>query len=144
MPDIYIIMGTNNTRKSSVVRALTGVCQRGIYQISTRSGDIDVFVQISALQEAGILPNQFTNEIKGIVCGAVLVPLHVGGKNNGLQYINAFVTAGWNIKHISLFGITALPYPLPSGICSPFPISTTRTDPANKTASVLRNNWMWL
>jgi len=48
MPDMYVIMGDRNTRKSATIRALTGAFKRGPHQVATRNAGVtDIFVQIS-------------------------------------------------------------------------------------------------
>jgi hypothetical protein len=57
MPTIYAIVGDANTRKSSTARALTGVARRKCVTVGTTTIDIDVFVQVSSLQESNMPPD---------------------------------------------------------------------------------------
>ena len=66
MPDIYLIIGYPDCRKSSTVRALTGAAQRRTFLIATDVGLENFFVQITSLQEAGIMPSDFINEMQRI------------------------------------------------------------------------------
>lgn len=150
MVNCHIIMGSYDSRKSSIIRALTGAHHYGEYQISTASSIINVFVQISALQEAGYSAQEFIN-LAG-KCPYVLVPLWVSTRNpnrNGLSFINAFVSTGWTIRDVVVLrrGVYHLPYMLPSNVPSPYYINietNTDTRPSNEIAAQLRRRWRWL
>ena len=148
MPDAYVIMGDRNTRKSSTIRALTGAFQRGLYRVATQNaGVIDIFVQISALQESGISPQQFIQQVGQNNYQYVLVSLWISqgnGQPNGQTYIQYFLYAGWNILAIVVLGTNRLPYFLPRNTPPPRFIPNSQALPANQISSQIRTWWQWL
>jgi len=147
MLNIFIIMGDRNTRKSATIRALTGAFQRKVYQVATQMGNIDIFVQISSLQESRISPQKFIKEIEEYNCPNVLVSLWISqgnGQPDGLTYIREFLNRGWNIQQIVVLGVNNLPYNLPQNTPSPNYIPNSRDLPANQIASQIREWWQWL
>ena len=145
MPDVYVIMGDKNTRKSSTIRALTGVYNKGVYEIAIQGGQvIDVFVQISSLQESGISPQEFIKETKNYQ--HILLSLWIlsgNGQPDGLTYIQDFINAGWDIREIVVLGMNNLPYNLPTNAPKPKYIQNSINLPANQIASQIRNWWKW-
>jgi len=148
MPNIFIILGDGDTRKSSTIRALTGVAQRRIYQIAlAHGGDIGVFVQIVALQEKGISPKKFVNEVTQKKRTNVLVSLRIKKTKrqpDGNVYIQNFVDADWNIREIVVLGRKRLDYDLPEGLPMLKFIPASQKMPANRIASQVRKWWQWL
>ncbi|NIA11973.1 MAG: hypothetical protein GWP10_20195 [Nitrospiraceae bacterium] len=148
MINAFIIMGNENSRKSSTIRALTGAYNKGIYKVATRSGNINIFVQISSLQESKLSPTEFINSIKNQEVQNVLVPLWISEKNNnfpsGCNYIHDFQGANWNIKGRVVLGTRNLPCELPTNVIQPEFIPNSTILPANEIASKIRNWWNWL
>lgn len=147
MVTVYAILGDSNTRKSSTVRALTGVAQRKEVRVATVAGDIDVFVNIKSLQEANISPQQFIREVAAGEYTNVLVPLLVSEMNIHPQeadYIQAFLNAGWTIQQLVVLGALSLATPLPAGIPRPNFVSDSTSIPVNRIASRVRSWWGWL
>jgi len=152
MPECYIIMGENNTKKSSTVRALTGARVRAVYDVSTRNnGQIKIFVQISALQEADIPPNKFIEIINAEKCDYILTSLRInetGGHPKGYEYIKQFLNEGWNIVSVVILNKKQVPKGYPRGAPRPILIKNTGIElansiPANKIGSILRKRWKW-
>lgn len=146
---VYIIMGGRNTRKSSCIRALTGMGRKGVCQVELANGNIiDLFVRVSSLQESRITPNAFVNEVRKGKYENVLVPLWVESRKHphqsGNAYLSAFINANWQIERIEVLGRTALPYPVP--LAPPalnfIPNSTAR--PSNRNGVDIRQRWGWL
>lgn len=152
MVDIFIIMGGRNTKKSATIRALTGVFKRKNYKVAieTRQGNIDVinvFVQISSLQESRISPQDFINQIKQNGYLNVLVSLWISSSNgqpDGITYIQEFISVGWNIREIVVLGTNSLSDHLPTDAPAPNFIPNSRDLPANQVASQIRRLWQWL
>ncbi len=145
MPNIFIVLGDTQTRKSAIIRVLTGAFGRALFQIATQNEIIDVFVQIRALQEANINPQEFIRQAADYP--NILVSLWISqgnGQPNGLQYIQAFIDTTWPIAQIVVLGIQNLPYNLPQGLPNPLFISDSRNIPANQIAHQIRNHWHWL
>ncbi len=148
MPNIFIILGGRNTRKSSTIRALTGVSRENIYQVAIQRGIIDVFVKISSLQESKISPEDFISEVNQNRYQNVLVSLWIarsGQQPDGNVYIQNFLRTGWNIREIVVLGRDSLPYNnLPQGLPEPRFILNSREMPVNQIASQIRERWQWL
>jgi hypothetical protein len=159
MPDVYAILGESNTRKSSTVRALTGVpSEHYAWTVATPTsptGSINVYVQIMALQESGIDPEDFIKKIiridKEQIRGGypsvnkIFIPLRISAFNKcpeGAVYLQDFKKAGWNIQPIVVLGAAALPPALPRVPTHPIPGSASM--PANEIASEIRPLWNWL
>jgi hypothetical protein len=149
--NVFIILGNRNTRKSSTVRALTGLGRRGICQIElTTSLDgilIDLYTRISALQESKDTPGDFVNEVNAKDNENILVPLWIDQMNdlpNGQTYIETFVAAGWNIKQIEVLGTNTLPYTIeiPKTMIHFHPNSSER--PNNRNIIEIKSRWGWL
>ena len=147
MPEVQIIMGDSQVGKSRTIRALTGVFKSIPSQIKTKDGKvIDVFVQIRALQEDGISPEEFIKEHDSDKY--ILLGLRVnGGHRNphGLDYIEKLRSHGWNIKDIYVLGreLSDLPFSLPHDI-SAYSIKDSKSMPANEIACKIRERWGWL
>ncbi|MGB2841412.1 MAG: hypothetical protein WBC40_02860, partial [Halobacteriota archaeon] len=111
---------------------------------NSESQVIKVFVQIRALQEDGISPEEF---IKEHDCDEyILLCLRIkGGHRNpdGLKYIEKFRSHGWNIKDICVLGKELRDLPLPHDI-SAYPIKDSKSMPANEIAYEIRERWGWL
>lgn len=156
MPDIYAILGDSNTRKSSTVRALTGApMQYDTWTVARTppTGNIDVYIEIKALQESDIQPQDFVNKIADLdkflikqghhTVNHILIPLRISAFNNfpdGIDYLKHFAgTTGWNIQPIVVLGVATLPTALAG-----FPSLRPVTMPANGIASQIRPLWNWL
>jgi hypothetical protein len=151
MPTVYAILGDANTRKSSTTRALTGVAQRKSVTVATVSGDIEVFVQVSSLQELNVLPSDFISQVMAEGHKNVLVELWISSRTHmrtvyppGLDYFLAFLNAGWAIRHVVVLGVSSLSRSLPPGAPSPNFIPQSASIPVNRIASHIRAWWAWL
>lgn len=147
MPEVQIIMGDPQVRKSSTIRALTGAFKSSPSKIKTNDGRvIDVFVQIRALQEEGIGPEDFIRKHDSDEYILLCLRIKGGRRNpNGLEYIEKFRSHGWNIKDICVLGreLRDLPFRLPHDI-SAYSIKDSKSMPANEIACKIRERWEWL
>jgi hypothetical protein len=115
--------------------------------VATSAGNIDVFLQISSLQEQNILPPVFIAEMTAAGHSNILVTLWVsqlGAFPAGTDYLRDFEGAGWIINQIVVLGATPLLPPLHIGAPIPNPIPHSATMPANQIASLVRGWWNWL
>ena len=146
MPDMYLIMGDRDVRKSSTIRALTGAPRKNVYEVATAEGNIDVFVQLSSLQESEIEPEEFIDEVGGYL--HVLISLWIRQRNeqlpDGLTYIRHFLDAGWNIRQVVVLGAEELPYELPLAVENVHYIPDAENMPTNQIAHQIREWWQWL
>ncbi len=152
MPSIYIIMGNQNKRKSSIIRCLTGTPRKKKIKLKTISSYIDIYVTISSLQEANIQPTDFITLVNENNYDNVLCCLWIRDKitdnnvsyPNGVSYINKFLNAGWSIEFVDVLGIEAdqeLIDQLGEIHCEFHPRSAE--NPSNQTAAEIRSNWGW-
>ena len=148
---VYAIIGDANTRKSSTARALTGVGQKKKVDIESMAGTLPAFVQISALQESAIAPNEFINHMTtdGHLNAVVTLrdaPLSKGGHTfpSGSAYLREFINAGWRIQQVVVLGAPRLAHALPAGTPGPMYVPGSRSTPTNKIASQIRQSWAWL
>jgi len=153
MPNVNIIIGEGQTGKSRIIRALTGasIGRKKIYLIGTENrGIIKAYVQVRSLQEAGIKPEKFVNDVGRETCDDVLVALRIfpkitNGKTypDGAAYMNYFLNnARWKIKHIVLLEADTIPN-RPEDTPRPMLLQTSGV-PSNTLASQIRQIWRWL
>ena len=158
MPNVYAILGEANARKSSTVRALTGVTmQYNPWTVATTppTGNIDIYVEIRALQELNIQPQEFVDKIAGLdrlfikqghTVNNILIPLRISAFNgcpDGAAYLQHFASVGWNIRPSVVLGTAALPIGLPARVPAHL-IPGSASMPANQIASNIRSWWHWL
>ena len=153
MPNVYAILGVSNTRKSATVHALTGVWKRQFaWNVATTTGNIDVYVQIQALQEAKISAPDFVKIISDRAkrrkspVSDILIPLRISAFNkcpDGAVYLQHFISVGWNIMPIVVLGVAVLPAGLPAGVRTLL-IPGSASMAANGIASQIRPFWNWL
>src|SRR5882672_6144705 len=150
MPTVYVILGNANTRKSSTARALTGVAQRKSVTVTTNTGNIEIFVQISSLQESEIQPADFIAEMASGGHENILVTLWVSQRVTlsytyppGIDYLQAFIADGWVIAHVVVLGAPTL-NGAPAGTATANFVSDSRTTPVNSITAQVRNWWGWV
>ena len=148
MPNIFIIMGDEKTKKSSTIRALTGIYQMRSYDVGTQNGEINVFIHPSSLQETDTSSQEFIN--KHTTKENILVSLWIRDKRGrddyfpvGIEYIRNFIDAGWNISQIVGLGVDNIPN-LSQNTPQPHYILNSRNLPSNTIASQIREWWRWL
>ena len=152
MPNIFIIIGDQNTRKSSTIRALTGVGREREIAVATLTQTISVFAKVSSLQEADILPQDFITSVQGHNYDNILVSLRIAeivGRNGtrypiGQTYIQEFVNVGWNIAEVVVLGNNILPYPLPAVAPALNSIANSTNIPVNQISTTIKNWWNWI
>lgn len=146
--DCYIVIGNKNTRKSSVVRSLTGCFNRSLRDIQLAAGGatLQVYARIGSLQESKTRATDFELEVSAKRCNTVIFclwpsanPLEPLQYPDAKAYIEHFKSVGWQIKGIAVLGQNA------GGIRSAqlrqFPQSST--DPINVTAQQVRLHFGW-
>jgi hypothetical protein len=146
---IYIITGAPNDRKSSTIRALTGVHNGKSFDVDIDGTIEKVFVITTSPNEitsdafpVGISPTQLVELIKGLKNESkVVLPLRTSNTKHNLpcadQYINVLQVAGFEIANVAMFNNNIN---LPAGVTGTL-ITNTRTSAANQLASTLRKLW---
>ena len=145
MKKVFIVMGKSNSRKSSVIRCLSG-CRdsKGNWNIATRNSKKDkFFVNITSPQEkngVGISPEEFVELLKNVKDENVLTALQSKSSSNqpnGEAYLQALINAGFDIQPLILFDDTVNTQGLNAHI-----IVNSPSKPCNQTAAEIRNIWI--
>jgi len=127
--DAYVIIGEENSGKSSMTRCLTGSYRSGTRIIATLSAHIKLYVHIMSLHEDKKhkrTPADFKQRVEQEDCDAVLFSLwpHTGnGCPDADTYLQYLAGHGWNIIRVACLGIpvSRITTSLPSGSILSFP-----------------------
>jgi hypothetical protein len=146
---IYTITGAPNTRKSSVIRALTGVRNTATFDVQFVSGIIKTHVMVTSANEIryarfpnGISPEQLIDIINNLPSDvkAVIIALRSSRPVNGILadvYIERLHQAGFQIMPVVMFNDLI---PLPRGVQG-ITLNSNNTIPSNLTAAEIRKIW---
>jgi hypothetical protein len=149
---LHIIIGESNTRKSSLIRCLTGAGQgfsRKNLEISLGSRkQITAHVIQSALQEnyKPKMPKEFVNYVNSINQEHFVFALRVKarGKHPDFStYIAEFINSGFTISNVALLGTATAGVSIGT-TSSVISVSTSASQPTNLTASTVRKAWAWV
>ncbi|MEO6276098.1 MAG: hypothetical protein ABIP34_23160 [Rhodoferax sp.] len=154
MPNLHIIVGDSNTRKSSLLRCLTGIGSGNATKyldIAEAAGSsIKVYCMLSALQEnyKPRTPSEFIDYVKALSPQAtdIAFTLRVEARGNYPSldvYLQAFSSVGWPVVNAALLGPLACAQQqnIPcQRICA---VTQSPDLPTNKTASQVRKVWQW-
>lgn len=154
MPNLHIIIGDSNTRKSSLLRCLTGVgsgnATRYIDVTETSGSTIQVYCILSALQEnyKPQLPAQFIKIIKSLrpkpTDVAFTLRVSPRGSYPGFNaYLQAFTAAGWPVLNVALLGSSACIQGSQISAQAVISVPLSPQQPTNLTASQVRAAWQW-
>jgi hypothetical protein len=146
--EAFVIIGNANTRKSSVVRSLTGCFNRSLRDIQPAAGGRPrrVYARARALQFTNTRPADFVAEVSAVRCDTVLVcltpdanPIDPARLPGAESYLAQFRAAGWTVKSIAVLGQNG------GGVRAPrlrqFPYAST--EPINVTAQAVRTHFGW-
>lgn len=147
--DAYILIGNANTRKTSVVRSLTGCFNRSVRDVQMQSGKKPVrfYARVGALQTTRTSIEAFFTEVARMRCEAVLFCLAPGANQTDLEeypdaqaYVAAMREKGWRIKGIAVLGQDS------GGVRAPNLRQYTGapTAPVNVTARDVRAQFGWV
>jgi hypothetical protein len=149
---VYIITGAPDARKSSVIRALTGIRDTKTFDIQFENSEKAFSTHVMATSpnelsvEAypnGMTPQQLIDYLINLNKNesAVILPLRSIEPNFDLpvasEYIQALVNAGFEIAEVIMFNDEIH---LPNGVQGT-PIMSNENIPSNLTASRLREIW---
>jgi len=146
---LFIITGAPNDRKSSTIRALTGVYNGKSFEVEINGVTEKVYVMTTSPNEVvskslpnGINPKDLVKLIKERKDESkIILPIRAIKPLKGLPaadvYIKTLHDAGFEIATIAMFNINLN---LPNGVTGTL-ISNTGTTAANKLASKLRKLW---
>lgn len=149
---VYIITGAPDARKSSVIRALTGIRDTKTFNIQFENSEKAFSTHVMATSpnelsvEAypnGMTPQQLIEYLNNLNKNesAVILPLRSIEPNFDLpvasEYIQALANAGFEIAKVAMFNDEIL---LPNGIQGEV-FTSTGEIPSNLIASQLRELW---
>ncbi|MCP5285759.1 MAG: hypothetical protein H6933_12755 [Burkholderiaceae bacterium] len=147
--DLYLIVGNPNTRKSSVMRSLTGCFNRSLRDIQPSDGraPIRLYVRVGALQETRCSAEELAAEARRQHANAVLCGLWPQSHPHEPQrwpdaatYLAAFDALGFRRRAIAVLGQNG------AGLRGPkvmaFPLAPRQ--PLNVTAQGVRQFFGWV
>lgn len=147
--DLYTVIGNARTRKSTLVRCLSGCFNRSVRDIQPATGRaaFRLYARAGSLQETRTRPLDFAEEAERQRCEAVLCCLspsahllHREDCPDAAAYLRQFEARGWRVRAIAVLGQNA------GGVRSPrllhYPNATTL--PINLTAHSVRQHFGWL
>jgi hypothetical protein len=148
---LYIIIGEENSRKSSTIRALTGAWNTNKFKIAVtdQRKEITIYVKTTSFQEAnrGVYPNDAIIELTNCGCDYALICLWKNSANHPktkkimpdyAAYIKDFIQAGFSIQFPKIFlekGNNFL------NLSPDIQINNINKVPSNEIASIIRTNW---
>lgn len=143
----YLIIGEPETRKSSLLRSLTGCFNRSERDIQLLDGSsIRIYARVSALQETKTSPKDFINEVNKRGCPYVLFsllpdpnPLFPIPYPDAQLYIDLFEEAGWSFVKTAVLGTHPISPALPN--VAHFPRAPSL--PINLVAKNVRTHFEW-
>ena len=161
MADIWIIEGGPNTRKSSLVRCLSGARNRGMYEIErrTRTGKaaVPTYVCLMAPNEETPVrtPQQVLADLKQSKADALLLPLRSHRRFQGQHfdadgYFNFFRKRNHRMMGVVLVGTPQATPSIPLTVVLQNPhrqiqnVLSQRYRPNNWTAAQVRRCWQWI
>jgi hypothetical protein len=147
--DAYIVIGNPNTRKSSLLRSLSGCFNRSVRDIQPADGRavLRLYARVGCLQDTRATPEAFVAEAVKSRCSAVLCCLapsanvqHPEVYPDADAYLAQFQAAGWRVQSIAVLGQNG------GTVRSPrlrqFPLAGTT--PINVTAQAVRLHFGWI
>lgn len=155
---LFIIIGNSNTRKSSIIRALSGVRDERVFDIKTDTEKIKVFVKTTSLQEAKIKRSDAANYIikklgKVAGCNTALICLrftnkvHVGKEfisEDCTKYLIEFEKSNFIIEKMTVLNEKIENIENIEMLQNAHLISDSKTKPSNELASEIRKLWNWV
>ena len=147
--DAYILIGNANTRKTSVVRSLSGCFNRSVRDIQMQSGKrpLRFYARVGALQSTRTSIEAFFAEVARMRCEGVLLCLAPNAHKTDLEeypdaqaYVAAMREKGWRIKGIAVLGQDG------GGVRAPNlrQYTSAPTAPVNVTARDVRAQFGWV
>ena len=149
---LYIITGAPNVRKSSVIRALTGVFLTDTFQIQFENDTTPTQTHVmiaspneikSTVYEQGMTIQQLFDYLNNLNENdtAVILPIRSANPKFNLpvasEYIQALHNEGFEIAEVAMFNEAI---PLPNGVNGTL-FNNTQNTPSNQTASEVRKLW---
>jgi hypothetical protein len=157
MPNVWVVIGNRGVRKSSTIRALTGVGNVprvpgpqdspplwNVSYANPRAPGQTTFVYPKALQEERLQSQAFIAIVAASGAADVIVALRrhpARGCPTAEAYLAAFQRAGWTIAGCAVLGPNAPPLLIPLPGVPPILIPAAPITPSNAIAAQLRRAW---
>jgi len=143
------VIGNPNTRKSSVLRSLSGCFNRGVRDIQPVQGTtpLRVYARAVALQMGGTTPAEAVAEVAAKRCDAALLalwpsahPHDEAAYPDAATYLAHFAAAGWRLRAIAVLGQNS------GGLrgANVRQFAQASTQPINVTAQAVRGYFGWV
>lgn len=111
--DCFLIIGNSNTRKTSIIRSLTGCFNRSVRDIllqGTRT-PLRMYARVGTLQDTMTSIADFQAEAQRARCQAVICCLSAAANQSDAErwpdaqaYLAGFRAAGWRCKGVAVLG----------------------------------------
>lgn len=143
----YLLIGEPGTRKSSLLRSLTGCFNRSDRDIQLLDGrTIRIYARVSTLQESKTTPREFLVEVEKRNCLNVIFsllpdpnPLFPIPFPDAQTYIETFLDAGWNFISTAVVGI----HPISPALENVAHFPRAASLPINIVAKNIRTHFGW-
>ena len=152
MNDAYVLVGNTNTRKSSLLRSLTGCFNRSVRDIALQGGgSIRLHARVAALQESRTTPEEFVAELARSRCAHAAFSLWPEAHPHDAQrwpdaaaYLQALQEQGWRVAGLAVLG--AHPWSPPKALAAGGMVRVTEvlTQPVNLSAHRIRQHFGWI
>lgn len=147
MADAYVLIGNPNTRKSTLLRCLTGCFNRSVRDIETEDGQrIKVYARVTALQSSKTSWGEFQIEVARTRCDHVLFTLWPEGHPHdpvqwpgANDYLEGLQKEGWRISLAAVLGT----HPLKPLAKDCLRLPSVLSKPINHSAAMLRQRLGW-
>ncbi|WP_418318969.1 hypothetical protein [Piscinibacter sakaiensis] len=147
--DCFLLVGNSNTRKTSIIRSLTGCFNRNVRDILLQGTKtpLRMYARVGTLQDTRTGIDDFLAEVKRSRCQAVICCLSPTASRDEPQrcpdakaYLEGFLAAGWRCKGVAVLGQNG------GGVRATnlrqYPLAPTA--PINLTARDIRAQFGWV
>jgi hypothetical protein len=143
----YVLIGNPNTRKSTLLRCLTGCFNRSVRDIETEDGRrIKVYTRVTELQSSRTSLDEFQSEVARSRCDHILFTLWPEGHPHdptqwpgANDYLDGLMQAGWRISLAVVLGT----HPIKPRAVDCLRLPSVLSNPINQSAAMLRRRLGW-
>lgn len=147
--EAYVLIGNPHTRKSTLLRCLTGCFNRSVRDIALqRGGQTRLYARVAALQESRTEVADFMAEVARSRCQQVAFALWPDAQPHDPQrwpgasaYLQALREAGWAVPKLVVLG--AHPWQAGGG-ADLLRLPEVLTQPVNLSAQRIRQHFGWV
>jgi hypothetical protein len=146
----YVLIGSPRTRKSTLLRCLTGCYSRNLRDIELAHGPaVRLYARVSALQDSRTSPDEFLAEVGRQRCTHVAFilspqssPLDPQRLPDAQAYLDHLERAGWQVERIAILGADPIrPRVARRDAVARFP--NVLHQPVNTSAAQVRQHFGW-